>query len=123
MNVPAELTEPQLRELEGVLRELESELRGTLGRAAEGAKPVELDQSSVGRISRIDALQAQHLAKASARNLELRLQQVTQALHLLSQEEYGFCRLCEEPIGYRRLRARPETPLCLRCQGAREKGR
>jgi len=116
-----DLSEAQCSELTEDLRSLITDIGAQIEAGKDSAKPVVLDQSRVGRISRIDAIQSQQLAKASQRNLELRLKQVHQALRNAERDEYGYCRRCEEPIGYQRLKAKPETPFCLRCQGASEK--
>lgn len=60
------------------------------------------------------------MARASLGALELRLRQVSAALSACESAEYGTCRKCEKPIGYRRLKARPETPFCLACQAQAE---
>ncbi|MGD8859140.1 MAG: TraR/DksA C4-type zinc finger protein [Myxococcales bacterium] len=111
-----ELTSAQLRELEQRLRGLEQELEGQLELGADGARPVQLDQSSVGRVSRMDAMQQQAMAQATRRSQQLRLSQCRSALSAMARDEYGYCRSCDEPIGYGRLSARPEALLCLRCQ-------
>ncbi len=99
------------------------ELRGTLTAAvestAEGARPVDLDQP-IGRLSRMDALQQQNMVSANRRNHQLRLQRVIAALARIERGEYGVCHDCEEPIGLRRLRARPESARCISCQSTRE---
>ena len=82
---------------------------------------MQLDQSAVGRVSRIDAIQVQQMAKAGLRALELRLDQTAQALRHSDRNDYGYCRACDESIGYRRLKAKPESPMCVNCQGASEK--
>ena len=115
-----DLTDAQREELEAALEALEAGLVAALALASEGARPVTLDQQSVGRVSRMDAMQQQALAASSRRSLELRLGQVRAARTAAEEDRYGECKLCEEPIGYRRLRARPESPLCLACQGSRE---
>ena len=101
------------------LLELRDELRSMLDLSAEAAKPVDLDQP-IGRISRMDAIQQQKMVQASRRAAELRLQQVAAALRRLDDEEYGECLICSEPIAEARLVARPEAPLCIGCQSARE---
>ena len=116
-----ELSHEQVTLLEQSLRALDEQLRTHLVTSRESAAPVQLDQSSVGRLSRMDALQSQHLAAANRRQTQLRVDQIRAALKLISDGDYGACRLCEEPIGYRRLQARPETPLCVTCQGRRER--
>ncbi len=114
-----ELTDGQERELHERLRALEVELREVLARGREGAQVVSLDQP-IGRVSRMDAMQQQKMAEAARRQAERRLGQVKVALAALEEGDYGLCRECDEPIGHRRLSARPETPFCLACQGRRE---
>lgn len=115
-----DLTDEQRRELVEDLQRLHQELQQHLETTKEGARPVELDQQMVGRISRMDAIQHQQIAVASRRLTELRIKQTVAALAAARRDEYGYCRRCEEPIGFRRLKARPESPFCLRCQGAAE---
>lgn len=38
----------------------------------------------------------------------------------IAEGEYGECVGCSEEIGFARLKARPETPFCIGCQGQRE---
>ena len=120
MQEPQELTAEQIAELRDDLVQLQRDLTETLAAGEETSKPVALDQSSVGRLTRMDAMQVQQMAKANLRSHQLRLEQAGQALRLVEEGEYGYCRRCEEPVGYPRLKARPETPFCLRCQGAIE---
>ena len=115
-----ELTEDQVRALAGALTALAAELERSLAAAKEAAEVVSLDQP-IGRVSRMDALQQQEMAQASRRQIELRLGQVSVALDAIARGEYGECRSCGEPIGHRRLLARPETPFCLACQSGRER--
>ena len=111
-----ELSTTELAILRGRLVELVAEIENSLGASAESAAPVVLDQSSVGRLSRMDAMQQQAMAKATRQQAQLRLTQCQVALSAFDRDEYGLCRKCEEPIGYRRLSARPEAPFCLECQ-------
>lgn len=118
---PEELTESQIHELTGTLRELQQSLKEHLEASRQSSAPVELDQTSVGRLSRMDAMQGQQMAAANRRQARLRLDRVAAALKAAARDEYGYCRQCEEPIGLARLRAQPETPFCLSCQGRRER--
>ena len=110
-----ELSEAQVAELKADLEALEIEIRDSLEAARDSAKPVELDQAAIGRVSRMDAIQQQSMAKASVEALKVRSQQVSAALRAVDKDDYGWCRKCEEPIGYRRLKAKPEAPFCLNC--------
>ena len=115
-----ELSEEQERELADDLVRLKSELADLLDISREGTQTVELDQP-IGRLTRMDALQQQKMAQASRGGHQVRARQVEAALKALKQGEYGYCRRCEEAIGYRRLKAKPETPFCLGCQSASER--
>lgn len=94
--------------------------RGELEQQAHWLKPstqlVALDQQSVGRVSRIDALarQAMDSARSAQGNERLRAVMIAQAR--LQSGDYGHCAHCDAPIGYARLAAKPETPLCVACQ-------
>ena len=110
-----ELTREQATELETALVTLRDELKQLIESTRDGTRPVDLDEP-IGRLTRMDAIQQQSMATANRRSHGLRLQFVQQALSLVERGEYGSCRKCEDPIGYPRLRARPESPYCLACQ-------
>jgi len=80
------------------------------------ADTVTLDQSKVGRVSRMDAMQQQQMALSTRAKAKLRLQKVVAALNAIEQDEYGYCRRCDEDIGFPRLQAQPGTALCFNCQ-------
>lgn len=110
-----ELTGEQVATLERALVADRDELQQLLAAMREGTRPVELDEP-IGRLTRMDAIQQQRMTAANRRSHDIRLQQVLQALQAIERGNYGLCRRCEDPIGYRRLQARPESPYCLECQ-------
>jgi len=81
---------------------------------------VELDQTRQGRLSRMDALQGQAMAKDAERRRALSIQRLHAALKRLERGDYGECRDCGETIAEARLRADPSISLCLDCAEARE---
>ena len=111
-----ELSDQETAALRGQLVGLVTELEESLRAGADNAAPVLLDQTAVGRLSRMDAMQQQAMAKATREKARLRLSQCKAALSAIERHEYGLCRKCEEPIGYPRLSAKPEAPFCLSCQ-------
>ena len=115
------MTDAQIIELQGDLQRLREQLGRETEAAGDSSKPVVLDQSSVGRLSRMDAMQQQSMAVEERRRRQVRGQQVSAALAAVEEGTYGMCRSCEEPIGYRRLKARPESPFCVPCVGQRER--
>ena len=115
---PRELSATEIESLRCDLEALTRELTAQLEANADAARPVKLDQTAVGRISRVEAMQDQAMAQAAQRTAKLRLEQCHNALQAIARGGYGLCRKCEEPIGVKRLRAKPEAPFCLSCQHA-----
>lgn len=114
---PPDLDIAAMRErLETLRDELDALLAGT----AEAARPVDLDEP-IGRLSRVDAMQQQSMLAANRAAAGRRRQQVEAALRRIDDDEYGECGSCGESIDPRRLEARPEAPLCVACQGLRER--
>ncbi len=48
--------------------------------------------------------------------LELKLQNINQALIKIEKDQYGFCEKCQKPINKLRLKIIPEVKTCLRCK-------
>lgn len=94
-----------------------AELAATSQAAAE---TVELDQTRVGRLSRIDALQGQAMAQETERRHQLEIKRIAAALIRIDAGEYGECIECLEPINIKRLEVKPATTLCIRCASASE---
>ena len=81
----------------------------------ESSGTVHLDQQSVGRLSRMDALQSQALAKAGKQRADQQLRLIKAALLRIDNDEYGGCRECGEPINPRRLEVDPTCLYCIHC--------
>lgn len=86
----------------------------------EAAQIVELDQASVGRISRMDAMQGQAMAIAANQRRQIELQKIGAALERIVQGEYGYCFECDEEIAEPRLKLDPATSLCINCASKKE---
>ncbi len=91
------------------------ELRELTASHHDEARPAELDQARVGRLSRMDALQAQEMAAATERRREIELDRIDAALQRITSGDFGFCVQCGEDIGLERLEFDPTTPLCIAC--------
>lgn len=92
-----------------------AELRGLIDGARDQVKPVELDQTSVGRLSRMDAMQVQAMAQETERRRHLDLQRVQSALERLAEGDYGYCLVCDEEIPRKRLEFDPAVTTCVDC--------
>jgi DnaK suppressor protein len=98
-----------------LLRREKSKLEETMFSAKESASTVNLDQSSVGRLSRMDAMQSQAVALDSRRRMKVQLTRIDAALKRIDEEEYGYCAMCDEEINRRRLEVDPANPFCVQC--------
>ncbi len=76
---------------------------------------VEHDQTTVGRLSRMHAIQEQATALATGRQREQELARIEAALQRIAEGGYGFCLTCGEDIDERRLDLDPSLPNCIDC--------
>ena len=94
-------------------------LKGQLEYAAESSHadraPVELDQTSVGRLSRMDAIQVQAMALATEQRRKAELARVNSAIDRLDTDEFGFCEICGEEIAPARIEHNPAVTTCIGC--------
>ena len=89
-----------------------------LGQAATDT--VILDQSSVGRVSRVDAMQSQSMAIETTRLRQQQLRQIVTALALIESGDYGFCVGCDAEIDPKRLAIDPAVTYCVPCASRME---
>ena len=116
------MDEAFLNEMRERLQSRAAELRDTIARIDGTTAPVS-PNNAIGRLTRLDAMQATSMRRAVARDHDLELQNVTRALKTMAAGEYGVCRRCKEEISAARLRARPEAFLCLACTSNAGAGR
>ena len=113
------MTDPSPEELRA---RFETRLRGELQDLAASSentsndrKPVTLDQQSVGRLSRMDAMQGQAMAAAVDARRRGRGKAIESALERLAGEDFGWCDDCGEFIGMKRLDLDPVLTRCISC--------
>ncbi len=99
------------------LIELQEALACESAASIETRAAVELDQQSVGRLSRQDALQRQAMAEAEERRRALQRKRIKAALKRLDDDEYGLCAVCGEEIAAGRLDRDPSVAVCVDCAG------
>ncbi len=109
------MSDPFLVEMREKLIGLRDELESVADSGDKASEVVELDQARVGRLSRMDAMQAQAMSQASGRRRENMLQKIAAALERIDNGDYGGCNSCEEPIDRKRLEFDPTAVLCIDC--------
>ncbi len=108
-------TDSDLDRLRSDLSERLDGLRHSTEATAADRRPVELDQSSVGRLSRMDALQMQAMAQATERRRAVEITRIEAALKRIADGDFGWCVTCGEAIAPKRLEADPTVPTCIDC--------
>ena len=122
-----ELTDKQRNGFRQSLMRIHEELLNQLDMSAELGETVVLDQTKIGRLSRMDAIQQQEMSNACRTGYQKRLVNVLHALSVLEQGdtclcEYGCCEQCGELIDIHRLEIMPESRFCVGCQEVTEAG-
>lgn len=105
----------QIAELKQILHRQQEELTALEHTGNEAAAVVELDQTRVGRLSRMDALQGQAMSQERIRRRELQQKRIAAALARIDRDDYGYCAECGEEIAFERLKFDPTATLCINC--------
>ena len=111
-----QLKPKQKQELLSLLQFHKAKLEQQLLDSESATGVVNLDQSSVGRVSRVDAMQQQSMAVSTRTKAETSLRKVLKALNRLDTDDFGYCGQCDEPIEFNRLKVQPQASHCLKCQ-------
>ena len=93
-----------------------TEHRALSSNSRESRAPVQLDQQSVGRLSRMDAMQQQSMDLAREDRRRARLAVLAAALRRLAEGDYGYCLGCGEDVPEKRLDIDAAATLCIHCQ-------
>lgn len=115
------MTSERLEHFRKQLEAQRQELLASKDAARESTRPVALDQSCVGRLSRMDAMQGQAMAIEAQRRRDIQLKRIGSALAHIDSGDYGLCIACEEEIALRRLETDPAATFCIDCARKAEK--
>lgn len=110
------LTGDQLIDLEELITEELERVRAESKSTGEEREAISPDVS-IGRLSRLDSMQMQEVAKEAQRRREERVAFLEMALDKIDQGTYGRCEVCGEDIAYERLKTAPEATRCSACAG------
>jgi DnaK suppressor protein len=92
-----------------------AELQAASASTRDDRAPVTLDQQSVGRLARMDAMQLQAMAAATERRRADRAVRLREALRRVESGDFGWCDACGERIAEGRLAIDPTVMLCIGC--------
>ncbi|MDH5183914.1 MAG: TraR/DksA C4-type zinc finger protein [Gammaproteobacteria bacterium] len=104
-----------ISQLKQKLLKARAELEGLEQAYKNSSDAVELDQCVVGRLSRMDAMQAQQMSLETDQRRQKQLIKIDSALRRIESGDYGDCFVCGEEIDARRLAAEPTNTRCMQC--------
>ena len=78
------------------------------------AQPI-TPENSIGRVSRMDAINNKSVVEAALRTSRSKLTKLHVALNKIEEENFGYCAMCNQPIQPMRLMFMPESTRCVRC--------
>ncbi len=84
----------------------------------EVTKPV-APENSLGRVSRMDAINNKSVAEATLRSARRKLNALQLALSKIEQPDFGICARCKKPIPQARLMYMPQSIYCVHCADKR----
>ena len=103
-----------IKNLEKEIKSLIKNLKVEIAQLEEDTKPVS-PENSIGRISRMDAINNKSVVEASLRNRRSKLSKLQLALSKINKPGFGMCTQCKSPINPKRLMLLPESDKCVRC--------
>ena len=109
------MNETELQHFGHKIRDRLAELEAQSAAGQQAQSIVELDQQAVGRLSRMDALQNQAMAKAQQVRRDLEGRRLQAALDRIEEGEFGYCEDCGEPIATGRLELDLAASKCVSC--------
>jgi len=114
------LTAEQLADFKKRLLQMQGELDELSQISADARRPVTLDQTSVGRLSRMDAMQGQAMQLETERRRKAERQRIEAAILRIEDGDFGYCAVCDEDIALKRLEHDPSVATCIDCQRGRD---
>lgn len=109
-----------LKKYKQLLQDLKAKLEAVNATGLAAAETVELDQTRMGRLSRMDAMQQQEMSKATNQRRNLKLLKIESALKRIERKDFGYCIECDEDINPKRLEYDPTATLCIQCASEKE---
>lgn len=109
------MDEDRLRYFEALLKSRLDDIDAVEEANREARATVELDQQSVGRLARMDALERQSMALATQRRRVAERRKIAAALARIDEDEFGYCATCGEAIANGRLELDPTVTKCVDC--------
>lgn len=101
-------------EIRKKIKAMISSLHNEIEELEELTKPIS-PENSIGRLTRMDAINNKSVVEASLRNRKRKLGKLQVAIHKVGDENFGVCIMCKNTINPQRLILMPESDRCVKC--------
>jgi DnaK suppressor protein len=108
------LMNPQPDELRSLIEEEIERTRSKIAGYEDLSQPVS-PENSIGRVSRMDAIQNKSVVEAALREAQRKLSGLEGALANIDNPDFGLCKRCKKPIPVKRLLLMPQSGYCVNC--------
>ena len=108
------MTASELEIFKAKLVQLKGDIEASLKQVSAADSSISPD-NAIGRLTRMEAIQAQSISEAGKGRQKKRLALVERALKAVEDGGYGLCAVCGEKIQAGRLEIRPESRVCMQC--------
>lgn len=110
------MTSEEKKKLKKIIDERIESTKEDIAELQELVKPIPLD-ASIGRISRMDAINNKTINESSLREKKQELKKLKRAKENAESERFGICTKCGDEIPFGRLEYMPHTTRCVNCVG------
>ncbi|MFT4566420.1 MAG: DnaK suppressor protein [Saprospiraceae bacterium] len=108
------MTKEELKELASSIKQKIKKLQHEMISLEESAAPV-APENSIGRISRMDAINNKSVVEAAIRHRKKKLGKLQVALANVHKPGFGLCKNCGKAINPKRIVLMPESGRCIKC--------
>ncbi len=108
------MTNEERQELKVKIEEMIVKYEKDIKDTEEMTKPIS-PENSIGRVSRMDAINNKSVMEASLRNKISKRNKLILALTKVDNPGFGLCESCKQKINPARLMYMPESTKCIRC--------
>ena len=108
------MTKEERQKIEELIKQKIEKLKIKIAGYEDMSAPV-TPENSIGRISRMDAINNKSVFEASLRKAKTELGALQKALFVIDSDDFGICKSCKNEIQWQRILIKPDSPYCIHC--------
>ena len=108
------MNKEQKNQIEEKLNNEVEETKTKITKYKELSQPI-APENSIGRVSRMDAINNKSVVEAALRSAKEKMNQLTMIQNQQNNADFGICNKCKKPIPFGRLMIQPQSRFCVTC--------